>query len=224
MKTPLLLAGLFCVAVAVAAEPVVWRLDHADRIGGQATEVLGAPTVGDGPGGKAMWFNGTSDGLYVPVNPLQGLEAFTIEALFNPEKEGPAEQRFLHVQDNVGAAGDPGSRGLLEIRLADGSWALDGFLYSTVTKGRIVLFDATKRHPAGQWTWVAMVYDHGHATTYVNGVKELDGPIDFPPMGAGRVSLGVRQNKVSWFKGGLAEVRWHATALPLAQLQRRPSP
>ena len=39
-------------------------------------------------------------------------------------------------------------------------------------------------------------------------------------MAAGQVSLGVRQNKVYWFKGGIREVRWHATALKAEQLQR----
>lgn len=218
---PLLASCLAGVVTAVALEPAsVWRLDRSDRIGGQATEVLGAPKTGPGPGGPALWFNGASDGLYVPVNPLAGVEAFTIEALFNPDAEGPKEQRFLHLQDNIGAAGDPGSRSLLEIRLADGTWALDGFLFSSATKGRLVLFDSTKRHPAGQWTWVALVYDHGQAATYVNGVKEQEGQVAFPPTGPGRVSLGMRQNKVYWFKGGLAEVRWHATALTPEKLQR----
>jgi len=220
MNPSSLLVPIFCVTAAVAAEPAIWRLDRADRVGGHSMEALGAPKTSEAPGGKALWFNGATDGLYVPVNPLEGLESFTVEALFNPDAEGPKEQRFLHLQDNIDAAADAGSRALLEIRLADGTWALDGFVFSSTTKERLVLFDATKRHPAGRWTWVALVYDHGQLATYVNGVKELDGKVAFPPTGPGRVSLGVRQNKVSWFKGGLAEVRWHATAIPAEKLQR----
>ena len=57
-------------------------------------------------------------------------------------------------------------------------------------------------------------------THYIDGVKELEGEVAFPAMAAGRVSLGVRQNKVYWFKGGIREVRWHANALKAEQLQR----
>jgi hypothetical protein len=70
----------FCLAALVthlsAGEPVVWRLDQTARIGGQTTEVLGAPRVATEAGIPAVWFNGTSDGLLVPVNPLAGLAQF----------------------------------------------------------------------------------------------------------------------------------------------------
>lgn len=57
-------------------------------------------------------------------------------------------------------------------------------------------------------------------TSFVNGVQELDREAAFGPMTEGRLSLGVRQNKVYWFKGGIREVRWHATALKAGELQR----
>lgn len=206
--------------VAAEPTPAIWRLDSTVRIGGHASEVIGAPRVVAGPAGAAVEFNGTSDGLLLPVNPLHGLEAFTIELCLKPATEGPEEQRFLHVQEDTAKPNDPASRALLELRLANGTWALDAFLLAGVTKARLVLLDPAKRHPAGRWTWVAMVYAHGRLTSYVDGVRELEGDIAFPPMGAGRVSLGVRQNKVSWFKGGIREVRWHRVALAPAELQR----
>jgi hypothetical protein len=207
-----------CLAVLVtrlsATEPVVWRLDQTARIGGQTTEVVGAPRVATEAGVPAVWFNGTSDGLLVPVNPLAGLAQFTIEVLFWPAADGPAEQRFLHVQDG------PGTRALIETRVANGTWSLDTFLSNPATGARRALLDYTKRHPADRWTWVALVYDGRRMTHYIDGVKELEGDMLFPPMAAGQVSLGVRQNKVYWFKGGIREVRWHATALPAGELQR----
>jgi hypothetical protein len=193
---------------------VVWRLDQTARIGGQTTEVLGAPRVATEAGIPAVWFNGTSDGLLVPVNPLAGLAQFTIEVLFWPAADGPAEQRFLHVQDG------PGARALIETRVANGTWSLDTFLSNPATGLRLALLDYTKRHPADRWTWVALVYDGRRMTHYIDGVKELEGDMVFPPMAAGQVSLGVRQNKVYWFKGGIREVRWHATALKAEELQR----
>jgi hypothetical protein len=214
MKSFPLLASLLCATILTAAEPIVWRLDRTDVIGGLTPEVLGTPRVVQETSGKALYFNGASDGLFVPVNPLQGLEQFTIQVLFKPEADGAAEQRFLHVQDT------PGNRALIEIRLAGGSWALDTYLHTEATKARLPLLDLARRHPADRWTWVALVFDHGHMSSYVDGVKELEGEVAFAPTVAGRVSLGVRQNKVFWFKGGLREVRWDQTALKAAELQR----
>jgi hypothetical protein len=213
------LLGLFAVAANLpAAEPatVVWRLDQLATVGGQAPEALGAPKVVALDGVRATRFDGVADGLFLPINPLAGARAFTIEVLFRPEAGGLAEQRFLHIQD------EPDSRALLEIRLTpDGRWALDTFLYSTVTKGSLTLLDRTKLHSAGRWHWVALRYDGKTMTSFVDGAKELAGAVDFPPTAAnGRVSLGVRQNKVYWFKGAIAEVRITRSALPKEKLQR----
>ena len=191
----------------------IWRLEQTAQIGGHAVAILGEPTVIDDATGRAVHFNGATDGLFLPVNPIAGCAQFTIEALINPEAGGPAEQRFLHIQD------EPGSRVLLEIRLTDTGWALDTFLFSEITKARLTLLDRTKTHPANRWTWVALVYADGHMAHYIDGVKELEGDVAFPPMAAGSISLGVRQNKVYWFKGGIREVRFHPVALAPAELQ-----
>jgi len=214
------LALLFCLAgtgLRAADTPVpgastVWRLDQTSAVGGHATTVLGTPHVVAGPDGAAIQFNGSTDGLLVPVNPLAGLAQFTIEVHFRPTSGGPAEQRFLHIQDELG------SRTLMEIRLLDQGWALDTFLYSLKTKSQHPLLDRSKLHPADTWTWVALVYANGHMAHYINGVKELEGDVDFAPTLAGQISLGVRQNKVYWFKGEIAEVRFHPVALDAAHL------
>ena len=208
----------FCLAVVAthlsAAEPTVWRLDQTARVGGHATEVLGAPRVVPGADGPAVFFDGTSDGLFIPANPLTGLAQFTIEVLFYPAADGPAEQRFLHVQDG------PGTRVLIETRVANGTWALDTFLSHPATGAKLALLDTAKRHLADRWTWVALVYDGRRMAHYIDGVKELEGEVAFPVMAAGQVSLGVRQNKIYWFKGGIREVRWHARAIKAEELQR----
>jgi hypothetical protein len=207
----LLAAGRLPAAAPAASH---WRLDRIDQIGGHRTDVLGAPQVVAGPGGPALQFNGASDGLYVPDNPLAHCREFTVEALIRPDADGPAEQRFLHVQDEAG------SRGLLELRLTDRGWALDTFLLSVTTQTQLVLLDRTRLHPAERWTWVALVFANGRMTHYIDGVKELEGEVVMLPMGAGRTSLGVRQNKVSWFKGQIREMRFHPTALAPAALQQ----
>ncbi|MDI1336557.1 MAG: hypothetical protein PSU94_10295 [Lacunisphaera sp.] len=199
---------------AAAPAPVIWRLDQTAQVGGHATEVLGAPRVVMEPAGPAVLFNGTSDGLFIPVNPLDGWKAFTVEILFQPEEGGLEAQRFVHIQDPVW-------RVMIETRLdGHGGWWLDTFLGNT-TKGQ-PLIDPHRVHPTGRWYWAAVSYDGRHMTHFINGEKELEADVEFGPMTAGRISLGVRQNKVYWFKGRIAEVRFHPAALAPVQLQRMP--
>jgi Concanavalin A-like lectin/glucanases superfamily len=192
------------------APPVLWKLDSLRSIGGHAPEVLGAPRV---TAGTAVQFNGVDDGLILPVDPLAGWREFTIEALIRPETGGAAEQRFLHIEDAHG------HRATMEIRLtADGRWALDTFLLGGGS--RRTLLDRTRLHPADRWTWVALRYDGRQMTSFVNGVMELEGPVDVSPFTAGRTALGVRLNRVYWFRGAIREVRFEARALEASDLQQ----
>jgi len=193
--------------------PVIWPLDSVTSVGGWAPTVLGAPRVTAGE--PAVHFNGVNDGLVLPVDPLAGLREFTIEILFKPEAGGPPEQRFLHIED------ERGSRALIEIRLLEGDrWCLDTFLFSGTS--RLPLIDRTKLHPAGRWTWAALVYDGRKMAHFINGVREVEGEMTFDPMTAGRTSLGVRLNQTFWFMGAIREVRFHVSALPTDRLQRLP--
>lgn len=210
----LLLIGCFVMSVVLtrsaAAEAVTWKLDRLDHIAGAATQIWGQPRVTD----AALVFDGVQDGLLVETNPLERWDQFTIEVLIRPVAGGGAEQRFLHVQD------ESGMRVLLETRVDERGWWLDTFLYTEAD--RRTLIDPQRVHPLGQWHWVALRYDGKGMAHYVNGVREAAGPVKFGPMRAGRVSLGVRQNRVYWFKGAIREVRFTSAALPDAQLQRVP--
>ncbi len=196
--------------------PVVWAVTNVNQIGGRQPQVLGNPGLLDAAaGGPALRFDGKGDGLIVPLNPLAGLKQFTIEVLLNPEANGPTAQRFFHIED------DRGSRALLEIRILKGNfWSLDAFLQSGSSKR--TLYNRDRLHPTGAWTWVALVYDGRRMTDYVNGTKEEQGTVTFPPMSKGQTSLGVRLNKVFWFAGSLKEVRFHSRAIPPGELQREP--
>jgi hypothetical protein len=204
-------------AESPAGSATIWRMDDPTQVGGSAATVLGAPRVFDEAGKKALYFDGVGDGLLLPVNPLEGLAQFTVEVLIRPEASGQEEQRFLHIQDKTG------SRCLLEIRLKDGQWALDSFLRSETNQASRAQLDRTKLHPANRWTWVALVYAKGRMAHFVNGAPEMEGAVDFPPMEAGKISLGVRQNKVFWFKGSIREVRFHAVALAPEEMQKTPA-
>jgi hypothetical protein len=192
---------------------LVWILNNVKLVGGHAPLVLGMPQVTAGAPG--IRFNGTDDGLVLPVNPLAGLSAFTIEALIQPAADGAPAQRFLHVED------ERGDRALMEIRLSpDGRWCLDTFLLSG--DSRLTLIDPARLHPAGRWHWVALRCDGRRMDHFVDGVKELEGAVSLTPFAAGRMSLGVRLNQAYWFKGAIREVRFHPVALAAERLQRVP--
>jgi len=198
---------------AVPSAPVVWQFDQIGTIAGRAPEVLGTPRIMEGVGGEFVQFDGAHDGLIVPVNPLAGLPQFTIELLIRPDASGGAEQRFFHAQD------ESGNRVLFEIRLTpEGQWALDTFMLSGAN--RLALLDRARTHAAGQWHWVALRYDGHRMTSWVDGRQELEGAVKFAPMKSGQTSLGVRLNRVYWFKGAIREVRFHPTALAGEALQK----
>lgn len=185
----------------------VWNLDNLTSIGGWHTTVLGSPKVIDTPWGKAVEFDGEKDALIVDTHPLTGLDRFTIEITFRPDAEGLKEQRFLHLQEN-----DSENRILFETRLVSKDrWYLDTFIKSgDVSRAQLA---ETFTHPTGEWYHAALVFDGREMRHYVNGLKELSGEIAFIPAREGKTSIGVRMNRVSWFKGAIRKVRFTPRAL-----------
>ena len=60
----------------------------------------------------------------------------------------------------------------------------------------------------------ATTFDGAMMTHFVDGVEQGSGAVAFRPLGRGRTSIGVRQNRVSWFKGRIHTVRITPSALP----------
>ena len=207
--------------MAIAATPsrstaeVVWRLDNLERIGGNAVTIIGGPQVATDAGVKGVVFDGVKDGLLLPSIPFAGAQAYTIEILFQPVADGLKEQRFLHAQDTRD------SRALIETRLdGKGAWWLDTFITTDPSGNGVTLVDPKKLHPLGRWYWAALRYDGKTMSHFVNGQKEVEKAVTFAPFAEGQTSLGVRQNRVFWFKGTIREVRFHRVALSEDKLQR----
>jgi len=202
---------------AARSSEVIWRVDNLERIAGHAVTVLGAPRVVEMGGAKAVLFDGANDGLFIPSIPFAGSPQFTIEILFSPAEGGLAEQRFLHVQDTTE------SRALIETRLdGRGGWWLDTFQLtgSPTPDNGLTLINPRRVHATGKWYWAALRFDGETMAHFVNGVKEAEGKKTFRTIGQGQVSLGVRQNKVFWFKGAIREVRFHTVPVAEEKLQR----
>ncbi len=210
MTTRIRLGLGFLVSLCIAGcKPVqfVWSVDQLEQIGGHAVEVLGSPRIVTEGDRKSLCFDGVQDGIFVNANPLQGLEEFTVRVLFKPDGDGNEEQRFLHIED------DQQRRLLIETRVnKDRTWSLDTFLRNTDTQ-KLTLLDRTRTQPTDQWYWATLTYDGGTMRHYVDRERQLEGRVNFPRMTAGKISLGVRQNKVHWFKGCIARVEFTAAAL-----------
>jgi len=192
--------------------PEVWIFDRIENIGGLPTTVLGHPRVIDTPMGKAVEFNGVDDALFIGEHPLTGAETFTFEAIFRPDPGGAPEQRWFHLSEQDPATGnDTDTRLLFETRLIGDSWCLDAFVNTPA--GNKALLDRSLLHPLGAWYHVAMVYDAMEFSSYVNGRLQEKAAVPFLPQGNGRASVGVRINRVNFFKGAVREARFARRAL-----------
>jgi hypothetical protein len=191
-----------------------WIFDHTDRIGGHAATVSGHPHVIDSPVGKAIEFNGADDGLFIDVHPLAGAAQYTWEAIFRPDG-GNAEQRWFHLEENPATGSDSNNRMLFEIRVVDGQWCLDAFNKSGALQK--ALLNRTHLHPLGAWYHVAAVYDGTTFRSYINGVLDGEGQIHLAPQGAGKTSVGVRMNRLFYFKGAVHLARFTRRALSPAE-------
>ena len=108
---------------------------------------------------------------------------------------------------------------LFEIRLTGSQWCLDSFAKSG--SDSLALMDRAKLHPAGVWYHAAAVYDGHEFRNYVNGVLEGKGNLHLMPQGAGRSSIGVRINKVNYFKGAVRLARMTPRALSVSEFLRK---
>lgn len=195
----------------LAAE--LWNFDNLKNIGGHPVTAEGQPKVIATPQGKAIEFNGDGDALFFDVHPLAGAEKFTWEVVFRPASGGRPEQRFFHLQENGST-----TRLLFETRLIGDQWCLDTFASSPT--GAKPLLDRTKLHPLDRWYHVAATYDGVELRHYINGELQGQGTVKLTPQGPGRTSVGVRINRVDWFKGAVRQARMTPRVLTPAEFMK----
>jgi hypothetical protein len=196
----------------------IWTFDRLDNIGGHKTTVLGQPRVIDSPVGKAVEFDGEDDALFIDNHPLAGAGTFTWEAIFRPDG-GQREQRWFHLNERDPATGaDTENRMLFEIRVVDDKWYFDSYNQSGAANKALI--NKMALHPLGSWYHVAAVYDGKEFSNYVDGVREGAAEIHLAPHGPGRSSVGVRINKVFYFKGAVHRARFTRRALAPSEFLR----
>ncbi|MCZ6677612.1 MAG: LamG domain-containing protein [Candidatus Poribacteria bacterium] len=199
--------GCLLMSACGKEQPVTWDLDNLKEIGGHPVIIEGEPKVIETPNGKAIEFDGVDDAIFLDVHPLAGMTEFTVEVIFQPYVDGPPEQRFFHMQES-----DTEERVMFETRLVeDNLWFSDTFIQ---TRGKNhTMYAVGDTHEVGPWYHAAIVVDGSTFKNYVNGQMELGKEIDFKPPEPGRTSLGVRINKVFWFKGAIRKTRFTPRAL-----------
>jgi Concanavalin A-like lectin/glucanases superfamily len=209
----LLVISIGAAVTCFSQTEIVWKLDNLKKIGGVEATVVGDPRVTRSNEGKAILFDGTDDGVFLETNPVENAKAFTVEAIFRPDG-GNKEQRWFHIQQD-----DADNRVLLEIRVIGDEWFLDTFIKSG--ENRLTHYAENFKHKIGAWYHVALVFDGSEMRHYVDGKLELAGKLAITPFGKGKTSLGVRQNKVHWFKGAIRRVRITKFALLPAKFMKK---
>jgi hypothetical protein len=199
----------------------VWMFDQTSAIGGHATEVLGHPQVIKTPFGRAVQFDGVEDALFVGVHPLAGAETWTWDAIFRPDADGAAEQRFFHLSVLDPVTGkDADDRLLFEIRIVNGQWCLDSFAMADGQSK--ALLNCQKLHVLGKWYRVTATYDGKTLRNYVGDELQGEGSVQLAPQRTGHSSVGVRINLKDHFKGAIYEARFTRRALPERDFLKMP--
>jgi hypothetical protein len=109
---------------------------------------------------------------------------------------------------------------LFEIRLTGDRWYLDSYIQSGVENQ--TLMNSNALHPLGAWYHVASVFDGQEFRNYVNGVLQGSGRLNMTPHRQGRTSVGVRINKVFYFKGAVRLARFTRRALSPSEFLKPP--
>ena len=201
------MASILFVGVGEKEQHVIWELDNLEEIGGHKVTVVGEPKVIDTPHGKAIEFDGVDDGIFFDVHPLAGWTEFTVEVIFQPYADGQTEQRFFHMQEE-----GTSERVMFETRLTDDNlWYIDTFMQTGGQNNTMLAIG--DKHELGPWYHAAIVVDGKTFKHYVNGRMELGKEVEFTPQKPGETSMGVRLNKVFWYKGAIRKARFTPRAM-----------
>jgi hypothetical protein len=200
-----LLNFLFCTASLSETDPPyseVWELTSLKKIGGHSVTIFGNPEIIKTELGQAAKFDGVDDRLLVNNNPIGDAIEFTVEVIFKPD---PAynisnQPRFIHIQDPDDSLS---KRIMIELRITEkNEWYLDGYMQTDA--GQKTLVNKAMLHPTGKWQHAALTFKDNTFKTYVNGIQELSGTVDYKNKiinKTGKISIGGRMNEINYYCG-----------------------
>lgn len=200
-----------CSIFSQKPSPEEWKLNSLTQINGHSSTQLGQPKLVTSLYGTAVSFDGDGDRLLVDANPLLDAQEFTVEIIFKAQDAYPNNQepRLFHVE----SADNSNRRLTIELRLNEyKQWYLDAFIKSE--KSQLTLIDSTKVHRVGEWAHAAVTFKNHDFISYVNGVAELSGRVEYLPIPSNaKTSIGARMNQIHWFNGEILQVRISKEAL-----------
>jgi hypothetical protein len=205
-----------------SANPVtfeVWELNSLRKIGGHSVQVFGNPKVVQTEIGEAIRFDGIDDRLLVDNNPIGDAKEFTIEVILKPDSAYniSRQPRFINIQDlsDTLSGWDSANRIMMELRLTpENKCYLDGFMKTDA--GERTLVNKNLTHPTRQWIHAALTYKDGTFKTYINGIEETSGNVEYKDKilnTKGKVSIGGRMNRVYYYCGLIKELKITRKAL-----------
>ncbi len=194
----------------------IWEIDNLEKIGNHEVLVKGNPEVVRSEIGPAVRFDGDGDMLIVNANPIGESKEFTVEIIFKPDTFVSANRdpRFVHIQD----PDDPqNKRVMMELRINEQDQCyFDGYLLTDLEN--LTLVDETLVHPTGQWLHAAITYENGVFKTFMDGIEELSGRINYGQIilgNAGLTSIGARMDERNWYRGLIKSLKiTHAALTP----------
>lgn len=189
---------------AQAPKVVIWDAESYPDV----SRILGEPFILTTCLGYAVYFNGSSDGVFSSTIPVKGMDEITLEVIMNQYSKANVENRYLHIGEVSGP------RIMFETRVTpENTWYADFFVVMSDTEKAIVI-DEKKTHPCDKWYNVTLVADKNGIKGYVNGELQGSAPINFrAAINSGATSVGVRQNLQSWFKGAIYKIKVTGAAL-----------
>lgn len=167
--------------------------------GTERLEVWGRPTADDTA--HTVEFDGRGDALILPDVRLGGRGwPFRVRVSLCPDAGGSTEQRFLHIQD-----AESDDRFLMELRLDGEAWYADTYF---MCEGReALLVDPAQRVPVGIWSSYEVTYDGEALRHCVSGGHAMEAEFRGGRLpGRTRISVGIRANGVSPYRGSLGTV------------------
>ena len=215
--TCLALLSALCCAAQQSRVPgtIIWSADYVPPI----LDYFGEPQIFWTGIGQAVHFNGQGDGVFLDAVPVAGMDEFTLEVVFRQDGDAAFEQRFLHI-------GTMDKRILFETRVKpDETWYFDAFVNLGTPEATpdnphpvrlsATLIDEKLTHPADRWYTLTLTASKDGLVSYVDGVEQCRSKLPWTPLvNEGLTSVGVRQNKVCWFKGDIAKIRVTPKVLP----------
>jgi hypothetical protein len=191
----------------------------ADRMHVNDGTANGGLTYVPGMVGQALQFNGQDAYVNIPYSPSMNFEPtgqFTMEGWVNPGEQNSFEALFVKSPESgrwdYGLYLNPNNDHQVFVYAYTPNTFMSGFNLVHVVSSQTSTV-------IGQWFHVAVAYDNGSWTLYVNGVAQATRTGEFITQSTGGMALGKKGESIyDYFHGALDEMSLYGRALTPAEI------